>query len=157
MLLTGIPGFIDLPNANLAAHQIATDDSLVKLNQNAKFGAVRTEILFMGFYKHGDTVPTPVSPVDNYQYSRSEILYEASFYSTRAPGANFSSGQATAPPIAPSQPANLYWKQANINDATGLIDITVSYYKPGGSETISHDGMVKIFAFAQRQSVNTPS
>jgi len=41
------------------------------------------------FYKHGDTVGTPLSPVDGYAYDQTEIVYEYSLYSTRRPGGFF--------------------------------------------------------------------
>jgi hypothetical protein len=157
MTIRSSPGFVDLPDANIAAASVVTDDSLVKILQNAKLGCVRLEVIFMGYYKHGDTIPQPVSPVDQYTYARTEVIYDFTLYSTRAPAVGFVSGQATAPVIAILQPGNLYWKRAVINDATGVVSIDVSYYKQGGSETITHDGIVKVYAMGQRASVNTQS
>lgn len=154
----GSPGFIDLPDANIAAHQIVTDDSIVKISENAKFAAVRSEMIEMGFYKNGDTVPVPRSPVDGYIYSQSEIVYFWNQYSTRAPGPNFVSGQADAPAIAPGQPANLYWLKGDIDDTTGQIALTASYFAQGAvPETITTDGVVEVFAVCQRASVNVQS
>ncbi|HLW79360.1 MAG TPA: hypothetical protein VKU44_07150, partial [Terriglobia bacterium] len=61
-----IPGFFDIADSVLAGGQPLTDDDMTKISHNAKFAAVRTELLFMGFYKPGDTIPAPVSPVDGY-------------------------------------------------------------------------------------------
>jgi len=155
--ISSVPGFADLADANIAANQVLTDDSMVKISQNAKFSAIRLERIFMGFYKHGDTVGTPISPVDGYPYAQAEVLYDFVLYSTRAPGAGFVSGQATPPAVSPTQPANLYWYTADINDATGIVTLGVSYYKQGGAETITTDGIVKVYALCQRSSVNVAS
>lgn len=151
MVITSISGFVDLPDANIAASTIVTDDSLVKINQNAKFAAVRPEFIFMGYYVNGDTISLPSSPVDQYAYSYDEILFDFTMYSTRGPGTGFVSGQATAPVQAILQPANLYWTRATIDSSTGKVAIDVSYFAQGGAETITHDGIVKVTAICQRQ------
>lgn len=151
------PGFSDLPDAALAQDAPVTDDMLVKMSHNAKFSTVRCEYIFMGFYKHGDTIPLPVSPVDGYAYSRSEILYDFTLYSTRAAAAGFVSGQATPPGIAPNQAANILYFVCDIDDSTGVVTIDMNYYKQGGAETDTNDGIVKVFAVCQRLSVNVAS
>src|SRR4051794_17310138 len=118
LLLNAVPGFTDLDEATIAAEEVLTDDALVKICQNAKFAAVRCERIFMGFYKNGDTVGLPVSPVDGYTYRQDEVLYDWSLYSTRAPGTGFVSGQADPPAISSTQPANLYWVKVDIDDST---------------------------------------
>lgn len=151
-------GFVDVPDAVLNPGQIATDDALVKIAENAKFASARPEYFFLGYFKHGDTVPEPFSLIDNYNYDYSELLFHHTLYSSRAPGVGFTSGQTTAPAIAGGQPTNLYWYTADIDNATGLVALQVSYFKQGKvAETITHDGILKVYAHAQRQSVNTPS
>lgn len=158
VVITTVRGFLDIPDAQLAAGQVFTDDIAVNLNQNARFGMVRSETIFMGFWKHGDTVPSPLSPVDGYAYDPTEVLYQCMLYSPRAPGVGFVSGQTSVPVIAAGQPTNVYWFACDINDANGLVDITISYFQQGKiPETITHDGMVKVYAICQRQSVNVDS
>lgn len=238
-----IPGYVDIPTAEIGAGSVVTDDIMVKLNQNAKMAQIRHEFIFMGYYKNGDTVPVSVSPVDGYQYGRDEVTFDFELYTTRGTTAQFTSGQAVPPdfgaqytdlqtsgagslivttggvfpqtlggiPIvgqqlfiqsgtnfvagnytitawnsatsltlsvsptpsgagrkglgnlyAPgglslTQPANLYWHAVDINDANGKVSITVSYYVPKGAETISNDGVVRVIAVCQRQSVNVAS
>lgn len=154
LTFASIPGFADLADANIGPNKVLTDDSMVKISQNAKFAAVRAEIIFMGFYKHGDTIGVPTSPVDGYAYSRAEVMMDFTLFSTRPPASGFISGQATAPGIGASQPANLYWFIVDINDATGVVSITTSYYKQGGAETTQNDGIVKVYAICQRSSIN---
>ncbi len=157
LTFSAIPGFADLADTLLGADKTVTDDVVLKLSQNAKFGAVRCEMIYMGYYKHGDVVPVPASPVDGYVYVRAELLYDFRLYSTRAPGAGFVSGQATPPAISASQPANLYYFLNDIDDSTGLVTSIVSYYRQGGAETVSNDGIVKVYAICQRSSVNVAS
>lgn len=157
MYFAAIPGVVDLPGANIAAHQVLTDDTLVKIVQNAKWACVRPEFIFMGFYKHGDTIPLPISPVDGYQYSQSEITYDFELYTTRGPNTDFVSGQATEPSQSITQPANLYWTYFDVDDSTGQVYSQVSYYTPGGSESITNDGIIRVTAACQRLSVNVAS
>jgi hypothetical protein len=158
MTLASQPDFVDVPDASFAVDEPVTDDLLVKVNNNAKFGAVRCEYIYMGFYVNGDTVGTPVSPVDGYAYSREEILYLFTLCSTRSPGTGFVSGQASPPnSINGSQAANLLYFLCDIDDASGNVSIETHYYKQGGAETFDNQGFVKVYALCQRQSVNETS
>jgi hypothetical protein len=150
-----IPGFFDLDDPVLDPDQPVTDDLLKKMNHNGKAAAVRCEPIYMGFYRHGDTVGTPASPVDGYNYVRSEVMYVWTIYSNRAPGAGFVSGQAAAPAQASSQAGALYnypgeW---DINDATGVVTLRTTYWT-GSTEVVTTDGIVKVWAVCQRKSVN---
>src|SRR5437868_10026962 len=101
---SAIPGFFDIVDSVLAGGQPLTDDAILKISHNAKFAAVRTEIIFMGYYRPGDTVPVPVSPVDGYTYSRTECMYLPLLASSRSPGAGFVSGQTSFPALATNDP-----------------------------------------------------
>ncbi|HLI03141.1 MAG TPA: hypothetical protein VFC10_07490 [Terriglobia bacterium] len=153
LTFSSIPGFFDIQDSAIAAGQPLTDDSIQKISHNAKAGAVRNERIYMGFFKNGDVVPVPTSPVDGYQYSRSEVQYDFVRYSIRAPAAGFVSGQAARPPQANSQPAGVYWFVTDIDDSTGQVFMQTSYWD-GSHETITNDGVVKVYAVCQRLSVN---
>lgn len=155
-------GFSDLSDSTLAAGKILTDDTLVKISENAKLAAVRAEMIFMGYYAHGATIPTPQSPVDGYVYSRSEILFEWVPYATRGADAHFVNGQDAAPGIGAGlkvgQPADIYWMQFDIDDSTGKVATLVSYFAQGAvPETLTNDGVLKVFAICQRASVSVPN
>jgi hypothetical protein len=157
LTLSAIPGFFDLADSAIAAGQPLTDDSMLKISHNAKFGAVRSKLIFMGFYANGDTVPTPIDPDDGYAYSRAECQFIWMIYSNRAPAPGFVPGQATPPAQSSSQPAPLYnfpggW---DINDATGVVSLRTSYYTPGGAETVTNDGIIKVYAVCLRLSLNS--
>jgi hypothetical protein len=155
LTFTTIPGFVDIADSAIAADQPLTDDSIQKLSHNAKFAAVRTEIIFMGFFRGGDTVPTPVSPVDGYGYAYAECAFIPIFASGRSPAGGFVVGQKTFPGLAASDAgvgALLLSPQTlDINDTTGLVACTL-YWATSGAETA---GTVKVYCIAVRSSVNT--
>ena len=100
LTFASIPGFFDLADTAIAAGQPLTDDSISKISHNAKFGVVRAEQLYMGFYTNGNVVPTPVSPVDGYAYSRNEVIYRPRLASSRQPDSSFVPGQFFFPSLA---------------------------------------------------------
>ena len=152
--LSAIPGFFDIADPVLSGGQPLTDDALLKLSHNAKFAAVRLEIVFMGYYQSGDTVPTPVSPVDGYTYSRAECMYLPVLVSSRSPAAGFVSGQTTFPALATNDPGQgslvMMPYQLNISDSTGVLTCQ-TYWSTSGPE---NQGLVKIYCIAARSSVN---
>jgi hypothetical protein len=155
LTFASIPGFFDLGDAAIAGGQALTDDAIAKISHNAKFGAVRCERIYMGFYKHGDTVGTPPSPVDGYAYTRAEIQYDFRVFSTRAPGLGFVSGQAARPPIASAQNSSFYFGNYDIDDSTGLVYCETHYFDQGVQpETTTNDGILKVYALCQRSSLN---
>lgn len=153
--MTTIPGFFDLSDSALAGGQPLTDDTILKISHNAKFAAVRSEVFFMGFFAPGNVVPTPISPVDGYAYSRSECLFAPTLVSSRQPGAGFVPGQASFPSLAPgdlgtgSLIASPY--ALDIDDSTGVL--TCQIYFSGNAA--QNQGTVKVYCLAQRSSVNT--
>jgi len=150
-----IPGFFDLSDDCLQAGQPCTDDFLLKISHNAKFAAVRSKLIFMGFYANGNTVPTPVDPDDGYQYAREECQFFWNVFSNRAPAPGFVPGQATPPAQSNSQPGTLYnWPGAyDVNDATGLVSLRNSYWQ-NGQEIVANDGILKVYAICLRLSIN---
>ena len=151
-----VPGAVDIPDANLAADQPVTDYTLTKISNNAKFAAVRPET-FYGWYKNGETVLIPTSPVDGYVYARGELEYEIAAFTTRAP-AGATNGSLAKPPRANANSGggNLYmldfWVEEKNDSSPGLVHCEVSYYVQGGAETITNDGCVKVRTIATRLS-----
>jgi hypothetical protein len=154
LTLAEIPGFFDLPDSDLAAGQPVTDYVLTKISNNAKFGVVRPEVFYMGWYANGNTVPTPISAVDGYVYSIQECCFDIVGFASRAPGPGFVAGQQAEPNQASSNSGagELYWFNYDIDDSTGKVSTRVSYYQPGGAETPTNDGMVKVRCIATRLS-----
>ncbi len=154
LTFSSIPGFFDIADTALAGGQPLTDDAILKISHNAKFAAVRTEVFFMGFFQPGDTVPTPVSPVDGYAYTRAECLFLPILASSRLPAAGFVSGQKNFPVLAANDPGQgslvIVPYQLDINDATGLVTCQ-TYWSGSGAE---NQGVVKVYCIAARSSVN---
>jgi len=156
LTLAAIPGFFDLADSAIAAGQPLTDDSILKISHNAKFRAVRSKLIFMGFYANGNTVPTPIDPDDGYAYSRAECQFVWMIYSNRSPAPGFEAGQASLPGQSNSQPGSLYnfpggW---DINDATGVVTLRTTYWQ-NGTEVVNNDGILKVYAVCLRLSLNS--
>ena len=154
--LQGIPGFFDLADDCLQGGQPCADDFLLKISHNAKFAAVRSKLIYMGFYGHGNTVPAPVDPDDGYTYAREECQFVYNLFSNRSPAPGFVPGQAGPPAQSNSQPGTLYnWPGAfDVNDATGQVSCQCSYWQ-NGQEVFSNDGILKVYAVCRRLSLNS--
>lgn len=154
LTMSTVPGFFDIADSTIAGGQPLTDDSILKISNNAKFGAVRCEVIYMGFYTAGNTVPAPVSPVDGYAYQRSECAFIPIFASSRQPAAGFVPGQAVFPVLANNDlgTGNLLIVpyELDVNDATGVVTCQV-YFSGNAAQ---NQGTVKIYCIAARSSVN---
>jgi hypothetical protein len=156
LTFASIPGFFDLADAAIAAGQPLTDDSISKISHNSKFGAVRAEQFYMGFYTNGNTVPSPVSPVDGYAYSRAECLFFLIHASSESPAAGFVPGQANFPALNPAAGSGSIVGtpfQMFIQPSTGTTpgQITLqNYYSTSGAV---NEGTVAVYCLAQRLSV----
>jgi hypothetical protein len=151
------PGFVDIPDSAVAADQPVTDYSLTKISNNAKFAAVRPET-FYGWYRDGEAVQLPVSPVDGYVYSRSELEYEVAAWCSRSPsGDAATNGALSKPPRANTNdgPGSLFlmdfWVEEKNEASPGLVHCQVNYWS-NGSETMTNGGFVKVRTIATRLS-----
>lgn len=151
------PGAVDLPDTNLAADQPVTDYSLQKISNNAKFAAVRPET-FYGWYKNGETVLIPTSPVDGYVYSRQELEYDVAAWDSRSPASGASANGALSKPVranlneGPGSLFDMYFWVEEKNEANpGLVHCFVSYWN-NGVETQTSAGTVKVRTIATRLS-----
>jgi hypothetical protein len=156
LTLSAIPGFFDLADSAVAAGQVLTDSTMLAMSHNGKFATVRGKLIFMGFYAHGNTVPTPIDPDDGHAYARTECQFMCMIYSNRAPTPGFVPGQALPPAQSSSQAGPLYnfpggWA---INDVTGLVTLWTTYYS-NGTETVNNDGIIKVYAICSRMSLTT--
>jgi hypothetical protein len=152
-----VPGFVDIPDSNLAADQPLTDYDLTKISNNAKFGAVRPET-FYGWYKNGETVLIPTSLVDGYVYARAELEYEVAAWCSRSPaGGSATNGALTRPARANANdgPGSLFlmdfWIEEKNEANPGLVHCEVHYWD-NGTETITNGGFVKVRTIATRLS-----
>jgi hypothetical protein len=151
-----IPGFFDVADSVIVGGQPLTDDALSKISHNAKFGVVRLEPFYMGFFTNGNTVPTPVSPVDGYAYSRAECLFFLIHASSLSPGAGFVPGQASFPGLAPNAGAGALlaspyqmFIQASTAPSPGQITLS-NYYQTSGQVL---EGTLAAYCLGTRLSV----
>lgn len=150
IVVAASPGFSDVPDSAFDAAQPVTSADLKAVSENAKFGALRNE-QFWGFYKHGEIVNLPVSPIDGYQYSREELLYTWSVYGTQAPPAGALQGTQVLPIMQHNGGAGeMLYTLARVDQATGTVTSVVAYYVQGGSETDVNDGVLMVMTHAQR-------
>lgn len=153
-----VPGAVDIPDANLAADQPVTDYTLTKISNNAKFAAVRAEF-FQGYYKHGETVQIPTSPVDGYQYSRAELRYTWSLYSTR-PATGATNGAQDPPSLGTEQIGGggvdgvdaIIAQVGHKNSASpGLVSCQIIMGN-GTNQTVTNYGVLYVTTIAERLS-----
>ena len=146
--------FTDLADSALTGGSVFTQDDAFALNGNSKFGAVRRESFTLGFFASGNVVPTPVSPVDGYQYSTAECIYVPIFASSRQPAGGFVPGQLNFPTLANSDvgtgdlqitPYVLY-----VDRDTGILQMNV-YFSTSGSAA---QGTALVLCHGQRGSSN---
>jgi hypothetical protein len=149
LTLTSQPGFTEIPVSTFADGNPASDSAFKSLNAATKFAAVRNE-QFYGYYANGQTVVLPVSPADGYQYSREELMYAWSLYSSSSP-TDFEPGQETPPVTGPPSGSGTllgigpWW----VDQATGVVHLTTSYFK--SSQSVTTDGILCVITHAQRQ------
>jgi hypothetical protein len=141
------PGFCDIKTTNIIAGTPGAPDptkavhalTVAQIAGNAALGMVRPEF-FYGTYQNGDTVVAPVSPVDQYQYSRDELLYIYTQVTTFSP----SSGWTSAAGI-------LFYCKWDVDPTTGAVS-SVEYYHPDGNTPVNltNDGQLLVLTVAQR-------
>ena len=133
------PGFSPIDETKLVAGAVEYAIKWDQIAQNGQFGIVRPEF-FYTLQKNGDTVPEPVSPVDGYNYIRSELYYMWTLISTFSPSTGWV-----------SQSGILFYCMWNVDQDTG--DVTsLEYYHPDGNTPVteSTDGYLLVLTIAQR-------
>jgi len=152
------PGAVDLVDSTFDQDKPVTDVALKQLNQNAKFGMVRVEF-FQGYYKNGETVALPVSPVDGYAYARAELRYVWSVYSTR-PATGATNGTANPPALGSEQiggggvdGVDVFTAYVEHKNSTnrGLVHCQI-IMGDGTNQTITSSGVLYVTTIAERLS-----
>lgn len=130
--LSKVPGFNDTPDSVLTQNKVALGVHVAAISDNAAFGLVRPEF-FQATYFDGDDIPLPVSSVDGYQYSRSELLYMWGVSATTNPKTGWISG-----------PDSLWYMQWNVDQTTGHVTC-IEWYRPWASAPAqSADGQLLV-------------
>jgi hypothetical protein len=155
-----VPGPTDVLDSNFNAGQPVDFKLVQQVSDTARAAAVRPELIYTGWFRDGDIVPLPISPVDGYIYSPAEVRFLVAGYSTQPPIA-FTSGQKLRPPLGPSQGLKIDYWWFDIDDSTGQVLTNVYYesanpnFPGGGASGLCSDGCVKVLAVCTRQSVNS--
>ncbi len=158
LTLGTVPGFVDLPDALLAANKYAMGLYFQRILDNAKFGIVRPEV-FVAQYKHGDTVNLPTSTVDGYAYERDELIYLWHFVwtggvtSTSVTDPVTGAVTNTLTANTPAGPGSIWYFEAFVDQGTGAVSSYVKYRNSGGTTDakMSNDGMVEVITIGVRR------
>lgn len=139
------PTFSDLPAGAFTSDLPYSEDLLIHLNNNSKFAVVGQECIFMGEFFNGQTVPQPISPADDWEYSYEECTF---IFSWRWTTGQAGYVQLACPP---------YYTLASLNaaiGATGLVTCAVGMMGDGGENYASYNslGRISVFALCQRKS-----
>ena len=138
------PGYSDLSDAVLVANSPTLGIDLGKISENAKFAMVRTEV-FSGIYSNGQTVALPISPIDGYVYSRSELIYFWTICNSTSPSTHWISAADS-----------LFYCEWNVDQTTGDVASYEVYRRSGNHANVTgtNDGMLQVWTVAQRQLTN---
>lgn len=147
LLLTSQPGFTEIADATFDAGAPVTAATMKALNAGAKYAAVAVEF-FAVDHKHGETVALPVSPIDGYAYSRSQLRY---MWSPKYSASASRDAQGNLQGGATSGAGHLLFWLFDIDQATGLVSCAVAYHKDGGAQTNSNDGILSVMIVADRR------
>lgn len=147
LTLPSAPGFTVLPAANFDAGTTASDTDMKALNADAQFAAVRNE-QFWGYVRNGETIALPVSPADGYVYSRSELLYTWSWYSTGGAPADLAMTHTSPAPGGSTGDGTILQMTANVDQTSGVVSCGVAYFKT--SQTNTTNGILMVIIHAQR-------
>ncbi len=133
------PGFSDIDETKLIAGTGLHSLKLNQIAQNAALGMVRPEF-FYGVYEDGQTTELPISPVDQYQYSRDELVYVYTPYTT------FDAQSAWT-----SAAGILFYFMWDVDPITGVVTMN-EYYHPDGNSPVAKtsDGQLIVLTIAQR-------
>jgi hypothetical protein len=147
--LSSEPGFTEIPENTYDAGNPITAATAKALNANAAFAAVRSEE-FWGYYRHGETVALPISDADGYTYAREELRYVWSLYAT-SPSTGALNGTQDTPSLAAPSGAGTPLKMLfQVDQDSGAVSCAVNYYKNGGAETPTNDGILVVMTLAKR-------
>jgi hypothetical protein len=154
-----VPAPTDVADSTFDAGLPLVWQALAQISDNARLAAVRPELIYMGWYKDGDLLPLPISPVDGYVYERAEVRNLIQGFSTQPPIV-FTSGQATRPALGPSQGLKIDYVVFDIDDSLGQVLCNVYYesanpgFPGGGASGLTGDGCLKVMAVCTRMLAN---
>jgi hypothetical protein len=139
LTISAVPNYVNVDDSELSLDDPLRTTPLTRLSRDAKHAVVSSEVIYMGEFVDGDTVPQPVSPADGYRYSYGESKFIQSWRWTTA-GSAF-----TQPDYSKGQ---LHRISASIDPTNGAVTTEILFYNSGVITT--NYGRIAVFAFCQR-------
>lgn len=149
LTLSAAPTFTKHLDTDFFTDRALNTGLLVDMNRASKFATVNTEIMYMGEFFNGQTVPQPVSPIDGRVYAYAECLFQTSWrWTADTDGSNN--------PIKPAiNKGQLQDWSASVTPSGGIrISNTAVNYELNGQHT-GTTGKVAVFAFCTRPAGTT--
>jgi hypothetical protein len=144
LIMATTPAFTRHVSTDFFTNRALHTGLIVDLNQAAKLSVCNTEVVYMGEFFNGQTVPNPVSPIDGHAYARTDCMFQTSW---RWTADTDGSGNPIKPAINKGQLQD--WS-ASVT-ASGLVQISnmAVAYELSGTHTYT-TGKVAVFAFCTR-------
>jgi hypothetical protein len=145
LLAAPADSFTDIADGDFTTDTAFIQSMAQSLNDNARFAVLNSEIIYMGEFYNGQTVPQPVSPADSYTYAYSQVKFGFSWRWTTVNSA-FTQPDKSLGQLGPML--------ASINASTGVVSITVKYIDDAGSlNSFTTHGRIAVFAFCSRNNI----
>jgi hypothetical protein len=144
LLIASSPSFNRHVDADFATDFALTTGLMTDINGDAKFGVINQEVIYMGEFFNGATVPQPISPADAHTYAYADCVFMTSMRWTADTDSN---NNPIKPAITKGQLQD--WT-ANVGTSGAVrIGNTSVEYESSGSHTYTN-GKVAVFAFCTR-------
>jgi hypothetical protein len=140
LVVAATPAYVPVSDTEIATDDAVTDSIMQRINHNAKFAALNTEIVYMGEFTNGETCPRAVSPADGYEYQYSEMTMRSFWRWTTQGDSLVDMTDANY-----KQVDNIY---TSVTAGTGLVNVEVDFYHSGLYPT--NYGRVIVVAFCKR-------
>jgi hypothetical protein len=141
MLMSAQPAFNKHLDTDFYTDRAVNTGLMTDFNANAKFACVNTEVIYMGEFSNGQTVPQPISPVDGKVYAYGNVKF---MHAWRWTADTDGGGNPVKPAISKGQLDD--W-QASVS-GTGVVSLS-TFYESYGRHTYN-TGKVAVFAFCSR-------
>lgn len=145
-LVLGIPAntFTDIADSEFVTDAPLDVVMAQTMNRDAKFAVLNSEAIFCGEFVNGQTIPAPVSPVDGYAYSYSQVRFGFSWRWT-AISSTFGQPDMSLGQLGPMK--------ASINASTGAVTTSVTYIGEDSTNFVTSYGRIVVVAFCSRSNL----
>lgn len=144
LVLSAVPTYAKKVTTDFTVNEALHTGMMTVLNADAKFSVVNTEVMYMGEFTNGQTVPQPVSPADGRTYAYSECMFQTSMRWTADTDGN---GNPIKPAINKGQLQD--WSSSVTTSGAVRIANQSVTYELSGQHTFN-TGKVAVFAFCSR-------